>query len=63
MKYIIVIDTDKKDVYAYSECPTLLRLGGESDEELASRREVRRRCAEPCPDWIEAAVKELSNKL
>lgn len=62
MKYI-AIDTDKKDVYAYAECPTFLRTGLESDEELARRREVRRRCAGPCPDWIENAVKVLSDKL
>lgn len=63
MKYIIVIDTDSKDVYAYAECPTFLRTGFESDEELARRREVRRRCAEPCPNWIENAVKELFKNL
>ena len=64
MKYVIVIDTDKKAVTAYPERPHFLRTGSESGAELAHRREVRQ-CYEKatCPDRLWDGVKDSPKNL
>lgn len=64
MKYVIVIDADKKAVTAYPKKPCFLRTGSEIEEELEFRRAARLRYENAgCPDWLWDGVKELSKNL
>ena len=64
MKYILTIDTEKKEVCANLDYPIFLRTGGESLMELERRKRIISEYAKArLPDWLHAEVANIRKQL
>lgn len=64
MKYILTIDTEKKEVSVNLERPIFLRTGAESLVEVEQRRRVLREYENTnFPDWLYDEVLTIEAKL
>ena len=64
MKYILTIDTEKKEVCAHLDYPIFLRTGNESLIELERRKRIISEYANAnLPDWLHDEVANIQNQL
>ena len=64
MKYILTIDTEKKEVSVNLDRPIILRTGAESLVEIEQRRRILREYENTnFPDWLYDEVLTIEGKL